>query len=66
MMPVIDGTVYSSTKEGLILALDDKTGLLKWCYKVGNSLVNTVTTADKQHIITTSTDGDIVMLESKQ
>ena len=66
MMPVIDGTVYSSTKEGLIMALDDKTGLLKWTYKVGNSLVNTVTTADKQHIITTSTDGDIVMLESKQ
>ena len=34
--------------------------------KVGASLVNTVTIADKRHVITTSTDGDIVMLESKQ
>ena len=66
MLPVIDGTVYSSNKDGLIMALDDKTGHIKWMYKVGASLVNTVTIADKRHVITTSTDGDIVMLESKQ
>ena len=66
MMPVKAGTMYSSNKDGLIMALDDKTGHIKWMYKVGASLVNTVTIADKQHVITTSTDGDIVMLESKQ
>ena len=65
MMPVLDGTVYSSNKDGLVMALDDKTGHIKWMYKVGGSLVNTVTTADARHVISTSTDGDIVMLESK-
>lgn len=66
MLPEVNGTVYSSTKDGLIVALDNKTGRLKWTYKVGASLVNTVTPADKRHIITTSTDGDIVMLEDKK
>lgn len=66
MLPEVNGTVYSSTKDGLIVALDNKTGRLKWTYKVGASLVNTVTPADKRHIITTSTDGDIVMLEDKR
>lgn len=66
MLPEVNGTVYSSTKDGLIVALDNKTGRLKWTYKVGASLVNTVTSAGKRHIITTSTDGDIVMLEDKR
>ena len=66
MLPEVNGTVYSSTKDGLIVALDNKTGRLKWTYKVGASLVNTVTPAGKRHIITTSTDGDIVMLEDKR
>ena len=66
MLPEVNGTVYSSTKDGLIVALDNKTGRLKWTYKVGASLVNTVTPAGKRHIITTSTDGDIVMLEDKK
>ena len=66
MLPVSGGTVYSSTKDGLVTALDDRTGRLKWLYKVGGSLVNTVTIADKRHVVTTSTDGDIVMLESKE
>lgn len=64
MMPVNDGVVYSSTKDGLVVALDDRTGRLLWMYKVGGSLVNTVTPADKTHVVTTSTDGDIVMLKS--
>lgn len=64
MMPVTDGTMYSSTKDGLIMALDDRNGNIKWMYKVGGSLVNTVTPVDKRHLVTTSTDGDIVMLES--
>ena len=66
MLPEVNGTVYSSTKDGLIVALDNKTGRLKWTYKVGASLVNTVTPAGKRHIITASTDGDIVMLEDKR
>ena len=65
MMPVTDGTVYSSTKDGLIMALDNRSGSVRWMYKVGGSLVNTVTPVDGNHLITTSTDGDIVMLESR-
>lgn len=66
MLPVERHTVYSSTKEGLVVAIDDRTGRLLWEYKVGNSLVNTVTPAGGGRVVTTSTDGDVVMLRGKE
>ena len=66
MLPVERHTVYSSTKEGLVVAIDDRTGQLLWEYKVGNSLVNTVTPAGGGRVVTTSTDGDVVMLRGME
>lgn len=66
MLPVMESTVYSSNKDGLVMALDERTGAIKWMHKVGGSLVNTVTPIDSKHVVTTSTDGDVVMLESKE
>lgn len=37
-----DGVVFSSTKEGLIFALEASTGQVLWKHKIGNSLINTV------------------------
>lgn len=63
MLPEYEGTVFSTTKEGLVIALDGKTGRIKWQHKVGNSLVNTVVPIDKHHLVTTSTDGCIYLLK---
>ena len=37
-----DGIVFGSTKEGLIFALEAKTGKVLWKHKIGNSLISTV------------------------
>lgn len=66
MLPVDGHTVYSSTKDGLIVAIDDRTGRLLWEYKAGSSLVNTVTPAGNGCVVTTSTDGDVVMLRGRR
>ena len=44
-----DGVVFSTNKDGLIMALDGKTGRLLWKHKFGNTLINTVVplSADK-------------------
>lgn len=52
-----DGTVFGSTKNGIIFAIDGKSGKLLWKHKVGNSLINTVVPIDKHSCIFTSGEG---------
>ena len=56
------GTVYGGTCSGLVYALDAKSGKLKWKYKIGNSLVNTVLPLSAKEVAVTSSDGTIVIL----
>jgi outer membrane protein assembly factor BamB/predicted phosphohydrolase len=58
-----DGTVFFGHKNGTVFALDSKTGALKWQYKIGNTIVNTVAPIDGRRVIVTDFDGKIVMLE---
>ena len=37
-----DGVMYGSTKEGLLFALEAKTGKIIWKHKIGNSLINII------------------------
>ena len=65
-MPVEkEGTVYCSTKEGLIFALEAKTGKLLWRHKVGNSLVSTVVPLGKKRLLFTQTSGEVGLLTWK-
>lgn len=63
MLPEQNGIVYSSTKDGLIVAIEGKTGKLLWEHKVGNSFINTVAPAEKGRVLMTETTGEIVLLE---
>ena len=56
------GTLFGSTKEGLIFALEAKTGRIKWIHKVGNSLINTIVPLDDCKLLFTSTDGKLGLL----
>lgn len=66
MLPVKEGIVYSSTKDGLVIALNDKTGKMLWEHKVGNSFINTVTPIGKGKILMTETSGEIVLIDASK
>lgn len=57
MLPEKDGVVFSSTKNGLIFAIEAKTGRLLWKHKVSNTLVNTVVPLSRNIVFYTDEDG---------
>lgn len=65
MLTEREGIVYGSTKEGLLFALEGKTGRLLWKHKVGNSLINTVVPIGKGEVLYSSTDGTIGRIRGK-
>jgi outer membrane protein assembly factor BamB len=58
------GTLYGGTKEGLIYALEPRTGKIIWKYKAGNSLVNTVVPLDGKQVLFTTSDGEVGILRT--
>ncbi len=61
-----DGVVFCSTKDGLIFAVEGKTGQLLWRHKVGNSLMSTVVPLSAKEILFSNTDGQVGLLRVKQ
>ena len=66
MLPEKDGIVYASTNDGLVCALDGKTGRIIWQHKVGNSLINTVVPLEGRRVLVSSTDGTVTLLQAKK
>lgn len=60
-----DGIVFGSTKEGLIFALEAKTGKVLWKHKIGNSLISTVVPLSDNRILFTATGGEAGLLKFK-
>ena len=60
-----DGIVFGSTKEGLIFALEAKTGKVLWKHKIGNSLISTVVLLSGNRILFTATGGKAGLLKFK-
>lgn len=60
-----DGIVFGSTKEGLIFALEAKTGKVLWKHKIGNSLISTVVPLNGNRILFTATGGEAGLLKFK-
>jgi len=58
-----DGTIIFGTKNGLILGINTKNGMIKWRYKIGNSIVNTITSISKNECVLTTTGGLVVRLK---
>lgn len=60
-----DGIVFGSTKEGLIFALEAKTGKVLWKHKIGNSLISAVVPLSGNRILFTATGGEAGLLKFK-
>ncbi|MFQ6616536.1 MAG: PQQ-binding-like beta-propeller repeat protein [Fidelibacterota bacterium] len=65
-MPVErDGIVFFGTKNGFVIAVDARTGEVRWKHRTGVALVNTVAPIDSQRVVVTDMDGRIILLEEQ-
>ena len=58
-------TLFFTTKNGLVTALDALTGERKWQHKLGNSLLTTPCTLGDTALVVASTDGRIALLRKR-
>ena len=61
-----DGIIFFSTKNGYLFAIDAKNGKLKFQYRVGVALVNTVTPINAHQVVLTDMDGRVMLVESQR
>lgn len=59
------GVMFGSIKEGLIFALEGKTGKVLWKHKIENSLINTVVPLSEHEVLFTATSGEVGRLKIK-
>ena len=57
-----DGTLWVSTKNGLLLGMDANTGEVLWRHKIGNSILNTPLPLSNKECIFTSSEGTITRI----
>ncbi len=60
-----DGIVFYGTKNDLLVALEGKTGALKWEHKLGTGVMNTVVPLSATQVLTTDFDGKVALVEAK-
>ena len=60
-----DGTLWISTKNGLLLGLNAETGQVLWRHKIGNSILNTPLPLSNKECIFTSSEGTITYIRVK-
>lgn len=63
MMAEQGDVVLGSTKDGLIFALQAKTGEIRWKHKIGNSLINTVVPVGRNQLLVTAASGELCLLK---
>ena len=61
-----EGTLYVTTKNGLVIALDALTGEIQWRHKIGNSLLTTPCTIEGKNVVVASSDGTIACLRMRE
>jgi outer membrane protein assembly factor BamB/predicted phosphodiesterase len=60
-----NGQVFFGTRNGVVYAIDPATQKIAWTCKIDNSMVNTVRVLDKKHLIASTMDGKVALLEVK-
>jgi outer membrane protein assembly factor BamB/predicted phosphodiesterase len=60
-----NGVVFYGTKNDLLIALDAKTGTLKWEHKLGVGVMNTVVSLSSTQVLITDFDGKVALVEAK-
>lgn len=58
-----DGTLWVSTKNGLLLGMDAQTGKVLWRHKIGNSILNTPLPLSATECVFTSSEGTITYIK---
>lgn len=58
-----EGIVFFGTRNGAVYAIDPVKRRMVWVHKIDNSMINTVRVLDQQHLIASTMDGKIVLLE---
>ena len=58
-----DGQVFFGTRNGVVYCIDALQPRVVWAHKIDNSMVNTVRVINKQHVIASTMDGKVVLLE---
>ena len=61
-----DGTLWVSTKNGLLLGMDAEIGKVLWRHKIGNSILNTPLPLSGTECIFTSSEGTITYIQIKK
>jgi outer membrane protein assembly factor BamB len=61
-----NGQVFFGTRNGVVYAIDPVNRQIAWAHKIDNSMINTVRVLDKIHLIVSTMDGKIVLLETKE
>jgi outer membrane protein assembly factor BamB/predicted phosphodiesterase len=56
------GVVFYGTKNGLLMALDGKTGAMKWQHKIGTGVVNTLVPLSNKEVLATDFSGKVAMI----
>jgi glucose dehydrogenase len=57
-----DGVLWVSTKNGLLIGMDAKTGKVLWRHKIGNSILNTPLPLSGKECIFTSSEGTVTRI----
>jgi len=65
MLAEKDGVVFYGTKNGLLIALDSKGGVVKWQHKLGAGIVNTVVPLSAREVLATDFDGRVTLVSVK-
>ncbi|HAL55047.1 MAG TPA: metallophosphoesterase [Bacteroidetes bacterium] len=60
-----DGVVFFGTKNGLVVALDGKSGAILWQHRVGVSIVSTPVPLSRSRVLVTDLDGRVMMVETR-
>jgi outer membrane protein assembly factor BamB len=58
-----EGNVFFGTRNGVVYCIDPLQQIIVWAHKIDNSMVNTVRVIDKRHIIASTMDGKLSLLE---
>lgn len=61
-----DGAVFYGTKNGVLFALDARTGAVRWRHKLGTGVLNTVVPLNSHQVVATDFDGRIALIESSE
>ena len=60
-----NGTLFYGTRNGLLIALNARNGKVKWQYKTGVALLNTVAPIDGRRVVVSNVDGEVMLVETR-